>query len=180
MKEIIDNTNKKVKSTISVLCDNLSKIIATGSHPSLLNGIRVECYETLTPLNQIANISSRDAITLIVTPFDKAIVKEIVIAINKANLGLNPVDEGSLIKIGIPPLTTEKRETFVKEAKLLGENARISIRNIRQDSNKKIKSKDLSENEKMKSEEDVQKIINESNKEVEKIIKSKMDDLLKI
>ncbi len=180
MNEIIENTKKKINSTMIKLRDDLSKIVATGSHPSLLNGIEVEYYETMTPLNQVANISAQDATTLIVSPFDVTITKDIITAINKADLGLNPVDEGKKIRIGIPPLTTEKRESFAKDAKSFGENARISIRNIRQDSNKKIKNQNFSENEKKQNEEDIQKLIDEANKEIEKIVKSKTNDLLSI
>jgi len=180
MNEIIENTKQKVASTLSILRDNLTKITATGSHPSLLKSVKVNYYETMTPIDQVANISAQDATTLIVTPFDQLIIKDIIEAINKADLGINPVDEGKRIRIGIPPLTSEKRKSFAKDAKSLGESSRISIRNIRQDANKKIKVESQSENEQKQYEENVQKIIDESNKEIEKIIKTKIDDLLKI
>lgn len=180
MNEITEIANKKISTTISVLHDNLSKIVATGSHPSLLKGIMVEYYETMTPLTQIANVSSQDATTLIVTPFETGVIKDIILSINKANLGLNPVDEGKRIRIGIPPLTSDKRDSFAKEAKALGEIARISIRNIRQDLNKKIKLEKKSENEQKQNEDELQKIINSANSDVDKIVKSKIDNLLKI
>ena len=180
MNEIIENANKKINSALSTLRDNLSKIVATGSHPSLLNGIKVEYYEVMTPLSQVANIVAQDATTLIVSPFDPSTIKEVVEAINKANLGLNPVDEGKRIRISVPPLTMEKREVFAKDAKALGEISRISIRNIRQDSNKKIKLEKLSENEQKQKEEEIQKLVDNANKEVERIIKIKTDTLLRV
>ncbi len=181
MNEIINNTEQKLKSTIQVLHDKLSTIIATGAHPSILNGIEVEYYETMTPLSQVANIKAPDATMLIVMPFDQTITKNIVEAIHKSSLGLNPVDEGNQIRIMVPPLTADKRMLFVKDAKEIGEEARISVRNVRQDSNKKIRSMtDVSENEQRQMEEDVQKLIDKFNKEIEEIVKKKVDSLTNI
>lgn len=181
MREIINSTESKLKSTIHALHDRLSSIVATGAHPSILNGIEVEYYETMTPLSQVANIKAPDATMLIVTPFDQTLTKKIVEAIHKSSLGLNPVDEGNQIRIMVPPLTAEKRTIFVKEAKEIGEEARISVRNVRQDSNKKIRAaKDVSENEQRQAEEDVQKLVDKYNKEIEEIIKKKNDSLTNI
>ncbi len=180
MNEIINNTEVKLKGAIQALHDKLSTIIATGAHPSILNGVEVIYYETPTPLSQVANIKAPDATMLIVTPFDQTITKDIVEAIHKSALGLNPVDEGNQIRIMVPPLTSEKRELFVKDAKTIGEEARISVRNVRQDSNKKIKAAEASENEQRQAEEDVQKLVDKYNKEIEEIVKKKIEALINI
>lgn len=177
MQIIIDNTQQKIDSAIQHLREKLGSIIATGASPAMLKGIEVEYYEVMTPLNQVANIKAPDATMLMVSPFDKSLTKDIVEAINKANLGLNPVDEGDSIRIMVPPMTAEKRDIFVKEAKQIGEEARISVRNVRTDSNKKIKSEEMPENETRLAEENVQKIVDQANKTIEEIVNSKVNDL---
>ncbi len=177
MQEIITNTQSKIDSAITHLNEKLGTIIATGASPAMLKNVEIEYYEVMTPINQVANIKAPDATMIIVTPFEKSIVKAIVEAINKANLGLNPVDEGDSIRIMVPPMTSEKREIYVKEAKQIGEEARISVRNVRTDSNKKIKAAGVSENEERQAEEDVQKIVDQANKTIEEIVNKKVTDL---
>ncbi len=177
MQTIIDNTNQKIDSAITHLKEKLSTIIATGASPAMLKNVEVEYYEVMTPINQVANVKAADATMLIVTPFEKTIVKDIVEAINKANLGLNPIDEGDSIRIMVPAMTADKRELFVKDAKHIGEEARISVRNVRTESNKKIKASEVSENEQRLAEETVQKIVDEANKKIEEIINAKVKDL---
>lgn len=181
MNDILQTTEQKLKSTISALQDRLATIIATGAHPSLLKGIEVMYYEAMTPLSQVANIKAPDATMLIVTPFDNSINKDIVEALHKSSLGLNPVDEGNQIRIMVPPITAEKRTIFVKDAKEIGEDARISVRNVRQDANKKVRAnEELSENEQRLAEEEIQKLVDRFNKEIEEIIKAKIDALTNI
>lgn len=180
MQEIIDITKQKLDSSLHILHEKLSAIIATGASPTMLKNIEVEYYETMTPLNQVANIKAPDATMLMVAPFDKSLIKDIVEAIHKSDLGLNPVDEGEQIRIMVPPMTAEKRELFVKEAKQIGEEARISVRNVRTDSNKKVKSAGLSENEERLAEENIQKLVDEANKQIEEVIKTKVNDLTTI
>ncbi len=177
MQTIIDNTKQKLDSAINHLKEKLSTIIASGASPTMLKNVEVDYYETMTPLSQVANIKAPDATMLIVAPFDKTLIKGIVEAINKADLGLNPVDEGDQIRIMVPPMTADKREIFVKEAKQIGEEARISVRNVRTESNKKIKAEDPSENEQRLAEENVQKLVDEANKTIEEIINVKVKDL---
>ncbi len=177
MQEIITNTQSKIDSAIAHLNEKLGTIIATGASPAMLKNVEIEYYEVMTPINQVANIKAPDATMIIVSPFEKSIVKDIVEAINKANLGLNPVDEGDSIRIMVPPMTAEKREIYVKEAKQIGEEARISVRNVRTDSNKKIKAAGVSENEERQGEEDVQKIVDQANKTIEEIVNKKVKDL---
>ncbi len=177
MQTIIENTKQKMDAAVSVLKDKLASIIATGASPAMLKSVEVEYYEVMTPLNQVANIKAPDATMLMVSPFEKSLVKDIVEAINKVDLGLNPVDEGDQIRIMVPAMTSEKREAFVKEAKQIGEEARIAVRNVRTESNKKIKAAEASENEQRQAEEDVQKIVDEHNKMIEDIVSKKVSDL---
>ena len=178
MNDILNQTNTKIDAAIVVLKNKLSAIVATGAHPSLLNNITVSYYEVQTPLAQLANIKAMDSTMLMIAPYDKAIVKEIVAAINKSNMGLNPVDEGETIRIMVPPLTSDKRDLFVKDAKKLGEEGRISIRNVRQDSNKKIRlNKDASENEQELFEGKIQEVVDKGNKSIEEIINNKIKEL---
>lgn len=180
MEEIIKTTEQKLNSTVHALHEKLSTIIATGAHPAMLKNIEVNYYETMTPISQLANIKAQDATMLMVTPFDKTINKDILDAIHKANIGLSPVDEGESIRIMVPPMTAEKRTIFAKDAKNIGEESRISVRNIRTEANKKIKNLDASENEERLAEEKIQDLINKTNKEIESVIKAKVDSLMNI
>lgn len=181
IEETINNTKSKIKSSIDQLHNRLSGIIATGAHPSLLKDIEVMYYEALTPLNQVANIGAPDATMLIVTPFDKAVNKDIIEAIHKSSLDFNPVDEGDQIRIMIPPMTSEKRDIFVKESKKIGEEAKIAVRNIRQEAIKKIRANDeISKDQERNTETDIQTIIDDANKEIDNIVKTKIDELTNI
>ncbi len=180
MNEIISQTEKKLNNIITILHNKLATIIATGAHPSILNGIEIEYYETMTPLSQVASISAPDATMLIVKPFDRNTAKEIIESINKSSLGLNPIDEGEQIRIMIPPMTEEKRNIFVKETKQIGEEFKISLRNARTDSLKKIRNLEISENEEKQLEDELQKLVNKFNKEIEQIIKNKTEVLKNI
>lgn len=177
MQTILDQTKQKLDSAVSHLRDRLSSIIATGANPAMLKNIEIEYYEVMTPLNQVASVKAPDATMLVITPFDRSSIKDIVEAIHKSDLGLNPVDEGDSVRIMVPPMTSEKRDIFVKDAKHIGEEARISVRNIRTESNKKIKAAEVSENEQRLAEDNVQKLIDEANKNIETIVSTKVSDL---
>ena len=180
MEQIIQTTEQKLNSVIELLNEKLSFIIATGANPLMLKNIQVKYYETMTPLVQMANIKSLNPSMLIVIPFDKEMIKDIIESIHKSNSGLNPVEEGDSIKIIIPPMTSDKREIFAKEAKRIVEESRIQVRNIRTNSNKKIKSLNLSENEDRFAEEKIQKFVDLKNKDIEQIIKIKIKSLLSL
>jgi len=140
MDEIILQAQTKIENSIKSLHNKLTKISVSGAHPSLLSGIKVDAYDTLTPIEQLAAIKTLDASTLIVTPFDKNLTKKIVSSVSEANIGLNPINDGNQIRIHVPAVTSEKRELFVKDAKVVGETFKISIRNIRHEALKLIKA----------------------------------------
>ncbi len=181
MENLINELNQKLNATMEDLHLNLKKVRTSGATPSILDEIKVNYYETLTPLNQVANIKAQDSTYLIVSPFDRTIVKEIVSAIAKSNLGLNASEDGQNLRIFVPPLTEEKRKEYVKVAKEYIERAKIQVRNIRQDFNKKINSNDeYSEDQKKKMLSDVQDKVNDINNKIDVIFKEKSEQLLKI
>lgn len=120
----------------------LAKVRAGKISPNIVDGITVDYYGTQTPINQVANISAADARTLYIQPWEKKILEQIERAINAANIGINPHNDGAMIKLFQPPLTEERRKEYVKKASSLAETTRISIRNIRRDTNEQIKKSD--------------------------------------
>ena len=149
MHPILVDTRTRMDKSIEAFRHEIAKIRTGKATTALLDGIKVEYYGNPTPLNQTANVSVLDSHTLSITPWDKSVVNDIERAILKADLGLNPANDGTNIKIPIPPLNEERRKELVKLVKKFGEDAKIAIRNIRRDANdhlKKIeKAKELSE-----------------------------------
>lgn len=160
---------------------NLNKISTGRANPAILNGVKVMYYETLTPLVEIATVTSPEPRQLLIKPFDISSTKEIVTAINSASLGLNGVNEGHQVRISLPELTTERRKEMVKSLSNYTEQARIQIRQVRQDANKLIKAdEELSEDDEKRYLEQIQKQVDKYNAIIEEITKEKEDDLMKI
>ena len=180
MDEILLITEEKMDKAIESLNDRLTNIRAGRANPSMLDSVKVEYYGALTPLNQLANVSAVEARKLQVKAFDKSILSEIEKAIYEANLGLTPNNNGECIFISIPELTEDRRKDLVKQAKKMGEEAKIALRNIRQDSNNDIKKLELNEDEEKGLINEVQDLINKNNKKVEEIIDEKEKELMTI
>ena len=180
MDDIIIITEEKMIKKIDVLKDRLINIRAGRANPSMLDSVKVEYYGALTPLNQLANISAVEARKLQVKAFDKSILSEIEKAIYEANLGLTPNNNGDCIFISIPELTEDRRKELVKQAKKIGEEAKIQLRNVRQESNNDIKKLELNEDEEKRSLAEVQDLINEYNKKVDEIAAEKEKELMTI
>ena len=142
-QEIIDSAELNMMSAISHLETELAKIRAGKANPIMLKGISVEYYGNMTPLNQVASVSTPNAQTISIQPWEKDLLDEIEKSIISSNLGLNPVNNGESLLINIPPLTEERRVELTKFAKSESESAKISIRNTRKDSNNKIKSLEI-------------------------------------
>ena len=174
------NTESKMQKVIEVLDSKLVTIRAGRANPSMLNGIMVEYYGTPTPLNSVANITVPEARQLFIKPFDRSVLKNIEKSINEANLGISPSNNGEMIIITIPELTLDRRKEYVKQAKALGEEAKISLRNIRQEDNEGIKKENLPEDEEKLFLEDVQEMISKYNAIVDEKIKEKENELMKI
>lgn len=150
-----------MEETVSYLDDKLSKIRAGKASPRLLDDIRVMYYGNSVPLNNVANVSVPDAKTIIITPWEKSVIKDIEKAILDSDLGITPENNGELVRISMPPLTEERRKDLVKLVKSETETAKVSIRNARRDANDALKKgvKDgLPEDEAKSAEDDVQKM----------------------
>ena len=172
-----------MQNSIQHLDRELVKIRAGKANPVMLNGVRVDYYGSQTPINQVASVVAEDARTLRVTPFDKSSLSAIERAIIEANLGLNPQNDGTIIRIPIPQLTGDRRRDLVKQAKAEGEAAKISIRNVRRDHNdqlKKLKDDGVSEDQIKRGEEEVQKLTNKYSDRVDETIKKKEEEITTI
>ena len=180
METIIINTESKMENVITNLEQRFTTVRAGRANPSMLDGVMVEYYGVPTPIKSLVNISIPEARQLMIKPFDRSILGHIEKAIFEANLGVTPNNNGECVFIVIPPLTEDRRKELVKEVKQLAEDAKIHLRNIRQDANKMISSLKLPEDEEKRSIEEVQDLINKYNKEIESKLKDKEKDLMTI
>ena len=176
----MDEIEIKFLKTIESLENKLLNIRAGRANPAMLNGISASYYGVPTPIQSLANITVPGARSLMVKPFDKGALKEIERAINEANIGITPVNNGELIILTIPELTEEKRREYVKMAKATCEEAKVALRNIRQDANNEIKKQELPEDEEKRYLEEIQEKINEYNKKVDEIFKEKETELMRV
>ncbi len=187
MHEEIEFTLEEAKEGMYIavlhLEKELQKVRAGKASPQMLEGVKIDYYGTMTPIDQAANVSTPDARQIIVQPWDKSVLVLIEKAILAANLGFNPKNEGEILRIVVPALTEERRKDLVKKAKVEAENAKISIRNIRRianDTAKKLKKDGVPEDEVDKLEEDIQKLTDEHIIKVDKILEGKEKDILTV
>ena len=180
METIINNTENKMLSAITNLEQRFTNVRAGRANPSMLDGIMVEYYGVPTPIKSLANVSVPEARQLMIKPFDRGVLSGIEKAIFEANLGVTPNNNGECIFIVIPALTEERRREFVKQVKQMAEEAKIALRNIRQDANTAIKNLKLPEDEEKRGNEEVQELINEYNKIIEEKLKEKETELMTI
>lgn len=180
METIIKNTEEKMKNTISNLEQRFTNVRAGRANPNMLDGISVEYYGVPTPIKSLANVSIPEARQLMIKPFDRGVLGAIEKAIFEANLGVTPNNNGECIFIVIPALTEDRRREFVKQVKQIAEEAKIGLRNIRQDANTTIKNLKLPEDDEKRGNERVQDLINEYNKIVEEKLKAKETELMTI
>tara|TARA_B100000530_G_C15807255_1_gene428053 strand:+ start:96 stop:647 length:552 start_codon:yes stop_codon:yes gene_type:complete len=177
-QEIIDSAELNMMSAISHLETELAKIRAGKANPIMLKGVSVEYYGNMTPLNQVASVSTPNAQTISIQPWEKVMLEEIEKSIINSNLGLNPVNNGESLLINIPPLTEERRVELTKIAKSESESAKVSIRNSRKDANNKIKALDISEDLKSNLEIDSQELTDKYIKKVDEMFTLKEKDIL--
>ena len=182
--EILDDAEKRMKKSIESMRSDLAKIRTGRASAALIDHLTVDYYGVSTPLNQVANISVQDARTLSVQPWEKQMVPVVEKAIMQANLGLNPVTTGDLIRIPMPPLTEERRKEMVKLASADGEQGKVAIRNIRRDANNDFKSllhdKDISEDEDRAGHDNVQQLTDKYIAEVDSVVGDKEAEILKV
>ena len=177
-QEIIENAELNMMSSINHLEAELAKIRAGKANPIMLKGVSVEYYGNMTPLNQVASISTPNAQTISIQPWEKDLLEEIERSIINSNLGLNPVNNGESILINVPPLTEERRLELTKLAKSESESAKVSIRNTRKDANNKIKGLDISDDLKSNLEIDSQELTDKYIKKVDEMFTLKEKDIL--
>ena len=184
MHQILKDANSKMDKTLEALRSELAKVRTGKATTALLDGIKVDYYGTMTPINQVGNISVLDAHTLSITPWDKSMVQPIDKAILEANLGFNPISDGTNLKIPVPPLTEERRKDFVKLIKKFGEDSKVAIRNVRRDANehlkKEEKDKKISEDELKHNEAEVQKLTDLHIKTIDEILKHKEKEIMEV
>ncbi|WP_024614714.1 ribosome recycling factor [Clostridium sp. Ade.TY] len=183
-KAIFKTLEEKMQKTIHVLESDLSTMKAGRANPTMLDRIQIEYYGSMCPLNQVANISAPEPRVLQITPWETTLLKDIEKAILTSDLGLNPSNDGAVIRLIIPELTEETRKNLVKNVKKAGEDAKIALRSIRRDSNDKIKAlkKDgeLTEDEVKKAEDNIQKSTDKFVKEIDKLIEAKEKEIMSI
>lgn len=184
MHPIIKDAKNRMDKTLEALRSELAKVRTGKATTALLDGIKVDYYGTLTPINQVGNLTVLDAHTLSITPWDKTMVPVIEKAILEANLGFNPVSDGTNLKIPVPPLTEERRRDFVKIVKKFGEDAKVAIRNVRRDANEHLKreqkEKKMSEDELKTAEDEVQKLTDQHIKMIDELLKHKEKEIMEV
>jgi ribosome recycling factor len=164
---IVDAAKEAMQNALEHLIKELRTIRAGKATPAMLSNVQVNYYGSQTPLSQIANVSTPDPRTISIQPWEKNMLQEIEKAIQAANLGFNPMNNGDIIMINVPPLTEERRKGLAKQAKAEAEHAKVGIRNARKDANNDIKKTDISDDMKKISEEDIQTMTNTFVKEID-------------
>ena len=184
MEQIIKDAKSRMDKSLEALRSELSKVRSGKATTALLDGIKVDYYGNMTPLNQVGNLTVLDAHTLSFTPWDKTMVIPADKAILEANIGLNPVSDGTNLKIPIPPLNEERRKELVKIVKKFGEDTKIAVRNIRRDANDHLKreqkDKKMSEDQLKDAEDRIQKLTDEHTQNVDEILKHKEKEIMEV
>ncbi|PGS47176.1 ribosome recycling factor [Bacillus sp. AFS041924] len=182
--QIISLAKEKMTKAVSAYSRELATVRAGRANPAILDRVLVEYYGAPTPLNQMANISVPEARLLLITPYDKTVINDMDKAIQKADLGLNPSNDGTVIRITFPPLTEERRRDLVKSVKKLAEDAKVAVRNIRRDANddlkKAEKNGDITEDELRGLVEDIQKQTDSHIEKIDGISKDKEKEIMEV
>lgn len=177
-----ENAVARMDKTIAALKEEYKTLRTGRASASIFDRVRVDYYGTPTPLNQVSTISVPEARSIVIQPFDKSLIGEIEKAIQKSELGLNPSNDGKVIRISIPPLTAERRKELVKQAKAIAENSRVAIRNIRRDGNDDLKKQQkeglLTEDGLKTAETDLQKATDKYIQEINKILEDKEKEIM--
>ena len=182
--EILKDAEQRMQKSIESMRGDMAKIRTGRASPALIDHIMVDYYGSPTPINQVANITVQDARTLGVQPWEKPMVPVVERAIMEANLGLNPMTAGELIRIPLPPLTEERRKEMVKVAASEGENGKIAVRNIRRDANNDfktlLKEKEITEDDDKRAQDLVQKLTDKYVAEIDEVVKEKEAEILTV
>lgn len=180
METVIKQTEEKMIKAIENMEKRFTNVRAGRANPRILDGVMVKYYGVETPLIQLATISVPEARQLVIKPFDKSCIPEIEKGIYEANIGLTPNNNGEMVMLVIPELTEERRKEYVKEVKGIAEDAKIALRNIRQDANNDIKKMELPVDDEKRGNERVQDLINKYNKIVDTLLSEKEKELMTV
>lgn len=184
IQKVLDDADERMEESVSYLRSEMKTIRAGRATPGMLNNVTVDYYGSQTPLNQVASVSAPQADLLIVQPFDRNALEDIERGIMKADLGLNPNNDGEKIRIPIPPLSEERRQELVETARERAEEAKISIRNIRRDTKNEIQSivnaENLSEDVRYGAEEELQELTDDYTEEVDSLLERKRDQIMEV
>jgi ribosome recycling factor len=184
LQKVFKETEDRMGKSLEAVKHELSRIRSGKASPALVDSLKVDAYGQSSPLNQLATISAPDPKSLVVQPWDKSIIGDIMKAIQKAELGFNPLQEGNIIRIPVPPLSEERRQELVKVCKRIAEEGKVAIRNIRRDANDSLKAgekdKEISEDEHKKGNDEVQKLTDRFTKEIDEVVEKKEKEIMTV
>ena len=184
INDIKTNAQARMTKSIDALRHTLTTIRTGRASPTLLDGIKVKAYGTDTPLNQVASISVSEGRSLVISLFDKNMIKEVEKSIYASDLGLTPTTVGTTIRLNLPPLTEERRKELAKTVGKEGEECKVAIRNIRRDANQEVakllKDKTITEDDDRRTQEEIQKLTDKAIKDVDEVVKLKEQELMAV
>ena len=176
-----NDEKQKMDAVLARFNDEMKKVRTGRAHPDMLGSVKVEAYGQWMPLNQVANVTIADATMLLITPFDPATIANISSAIRAdSSLGLNPTDDGRVVRVPVPPLTEERRREIVKTASGKVEEAKVAIRNVREDARKEIKDADLPEDARKRAEKEIDDLTKSYTDKIDEAFKAKESEIMKI
>ena len=184
MKEIKNRAKEKMEKTVNVLLSDFATIRAGSANPNVLNKVTVDYYGSPTPVNQVAAVSVAEARVLVITPWDKSMLKQIEKAIQASDVGINPQNDGQVLRLVFPQLTEDRRKEIVKDVKKMGEDSKVAVRSIRRDAIEKIKklkkNNEITEDEQKDGEDDIQKLTDKFIKEIDGYVSEKEQEVLSL
>lgn len=184
LSDIYNDTKVHMQKTLDSLRRDFGTLRSGKVSTMILDNIKIDYYGTPTPLNQVGSVIAKDATTIVVTPWEKNLLKDIERSILEANIGVNPNTDSDSVKLFFPPMTKDQRQAIAKDARSMGEKAKIAIRNIRQDSNNSIKKlekdKAITEDESRAGLDEIQKYTDEFIKKIDEMVKNKEEEILKV
>ena len=180
LNQIKQDAQTRMTKSIDALRHSLTTVRTGRASPALLDGIKVKAYGTDTPLNQVASISVSEGRSLVISLFDKGMIKDVEKAIYASDLGLTPTVVGTVIRLNLPPLTEERRKELSKAVHGEGEDSKVAIRNIRRDANQQVKDEAFTEDKARSAEDDIQKLTDKAIKDVDEVVKAKEQELMTV
>ena len=184
MKTVFETAKTKMGKTINSLQSEYGAIRAGRANPQILDKVTVDYYGTMTPINQLASVSATEARVLTIQPWDKSVLKAIEKAIQTSDIGINPQNDGSVIRLTFPPLTEDRRKELVKDIQKIGENSKVAVRSIRRDCLEKLKSmkkaSEITEDDLKDGEKEIQKITDNFIKDIDTISEAKQKEIMEI